>query len=54
MPFSIELAYENPKYKSLNTKDKSKKLKVKGRDSVPPGREIITCMRCSVGRVGGA
>ena len=27
--FSIELAYENPKYKSLNTKDKSKKLKVK-------------------------
>ena len=29
MPFSIELAYENPKYKSLNTKDKSKKLKVK-------------------------
>ena len=29
MPFIIELACEKPIYKSLNTKDKSKKLKVK-------------------------
>ena len=29
-------------------------LCVKGRDSVPPGREIITCMRWSVDGVGGA
>ena len=27
---------------------------LKGRDSVPPGREIITCMSWSVGVVGGA
>ena len=26
----------------------------KGRDSVPPGRESITCMRWSLGVVGGA
>ena len=34
MPFSIELAYENPKYKSLNTKDRSKKLKVKRQKTI--------------------